>query len=190
MYISRATLEFERHWPPLDLEAGSIVWCMKRFHNYLWGTQFRIYTDHKSLEHFAKVSDKNARVKRWLNTIKAPYFPVFGIALTSKALSLTFLVTLGPMTTLRWRKTGKPRVALSSQQGSSQSPDRGKHAVQARGVRDRSREDSGGRRILSTSARGVEERQGGPSPQSGKHPLRAGRVRLRRREGGRSSEFV
>ena len=29
-YISRATLEFERHWTPLDLKAGSIVWAIKR----------------------------------------------------------------------------------------------------------------------------------------------------------------
>ncbi|CAB1117165.1 unnamed protein product [Ectocarpus sp. CCAP 1310/34] len=54
VFISRATLDSERHWTPLDLEAGSIVWCIKRLRGYLWGTKFRIFTDHKSLEHFAK----------------------------------------------------------------------------------------------------------------------------------------
>ena len=29
-YISRATLDSERHWTPLDSEAGSIVWDLKR----------------------------------------------------------------------------------------------------------------------------------------------------------------
>ena len=29
-YISRATLDSERHWTPLNLEAGSIVWALKR----------------------------------------------------------------------------------------------------------------------------------------------------------------
>ena len=29
-YISRATLGSGRHWTPLDLEAGSIVWSIKR----------------------------------------------------------------------------------------------------------------------------------------------------------------
>ena len=43
-YISRATHDSERHWTPLDLEAGSIVWVLKRLRGYLWGTKFRIYS--------------------------------------------------------------------------------------------------------------------------------------------------
>ena len=34
-YISRATLDSERHWTPRDLEAGSIVWALKRLRGYL-----------------------------------------------------------------------------------------------------------------------------------------------------------
>ena len=34
-YISRATVDSERHWTPLDLEAGSIVWGLKRLRGYL-----------------------------------------------------------------------------------------------------------------------------------------------------------
>ena len=48
-YISRATLDSERHWTPLDLEAGSIVWALKRFGGYLWGTKFRIFPDLNSV---------------------------------------------------------------------------------------------------------------------------------------------
>ena len=29
-HINRATLDSERHWTPLDLEAGGIVWALKR----------------------------------------------------------------------------------------------------------------------------------------------------------------
>ena len=36
-YISRAMLDSERHWTPLDLEAGSIVWAIKRRRVYIWG---------------------------------------------------------------------------------------------------------------------------------------------------------
>ncbi|CAB1110163.1 unnamed protein product [Ectocarpus sp. CCAP 1310/34] len=57
VFISRATLDSERHWTPLDLEAGSIVWCIKRLRGYLCGTKFRSFTNHKSLEHFAKVGE-------------------------------------------------------------------------------------------------------------------------------------
>ena len=34
-YISRATLDSERHWAPLNLEAGGIVWALKRLRGYL-----------------------------------------------------------------------------------------------------------------------------------------------------------
>ena len=34
-YISRATLDSERHWTPLDLEDGSTVWAIKRLRGYL-----------------------------------------------------------------------------------------------------------------------------------------------------------
>ena len=40
---SRATHESEHHWTPLDLEAGSIVWSIKRLRGYLWGTAFHIF---------------------------------------------------------------------------------------------------------------------------------------------------
>ncbi|MEP2272374.1 MAG: ribonuclease H family protein, partial [Marinobacter sp.] len=70
-YISRATLDSERHWTPLDLEAGSIVWAIKRLRGYLWGTKFPIFSDHKALESIGKVRDHNARVQRWLEFFTA-----------------------------------------------------------------------------------------------------------------------
>ena len=70
-YISRATLDSERHWTPLDLEADSIVWAIKRLRGYLWGTKFRIFSDHKALESIGKVGDHNARVQRWLKFFTA-----------------------------------------------------------------------------------------------------------------------
>ena len=65
-YISRSTLDSERHWTPLDLEAGSIAWALKRLRGYLWGTKFRISSDYKALESIGKVGNHNARVQRWL----------------------------------------------------------------------------------------------------------------------------
>ncbi|CAB1103321.1 unnamed protein product [Ectocarpus sp. CCAP 1310/34] len=71
VFISRVTLDSEHHWTPLDLEAGSIVWYIKRLRGSLWGTKFRIFTDHKSLEHFVKVGENNARVQRWQEFLTA-----------------------------------------------------------------------------------------------------------------------
>ena len=70
-YISRATLDSKGHWTPLDLEAGNIVWSIKRLRGYLWGTKFCICSDHKALENIGKVGDHNARVLRWLEFLTA-----------------------------------------------------------------------------------------------------------------------
>lgn len=40
------------------------MWFVKSMQKSLWGTQFRISTDRKSLEHFAKVSDTTASLSR------------------------------------------------------------------------------------------------------------------------------
>ena len=70
-FISRATLESERHWTPLDLEAGSIAGSINRLRGYLWGTTFRIVSDHKALESLAKVAEHKPRVQKWLELLTA-----------------------------------------------------------------------------------------------------------------------
>lgn len=71
LYISRATLNTKRHLTSLDLEAGSIVWCIKRLRGYLWGTRFQIFADHKSPGHFTKAGENSPRVQRWLEFLTA-----------------------------------------------------------------------------------------------------------------------
>ena len=56
-FISRATLDSERHWTPLDIEPGSIVWAIKRLRGYVWGTKFGMFSDQKALESIGKVRD-------------------------------------------------------------------------------------------------------------------------------------
>ena len=70
-YVSRATLDSERHWTPLELEADSIVWVIKRLRGYLWGTKFRIFSHPKALEKIEKFGDHNARVQKWLEHLTA-----------------------------------------------------------------------------------------------------------------------
>ena len=71
LFISRATLDFERSWTPLDLEAVSIVWAIERRRGHLWSTHFQIYSDHKAPENIAKIGEHNARVRRWLEFLSA-----------------------------------------------------------------------------------------------------------------------
>ena len=66
VYISRATIPSERNRTALDLEAGGIIWVLKRLRGYLWSIHFEIYTDHRALTSIAKVGEHNARVRRWL----------------------------------------------------------------------------------------------------------------------------
>lgn len=66
IYISRATNPAERNWTALDLEAGGIIWALRRLRGYLWSTHFEIYTDHQALTSIAKVGEHNARVQRWM----------------------------------------------------------------------------------------------------------------------------
>ena len=70
-YVRCATLFSEKHWTPLDCEACSIVWAIKRLRVYLWGTKFIIFWDHKALEENGIVGTHNAQVRRWLEYLTA-----------------------------------------------------------------------------------------------------------------------
>ena len=56
---------------PLDFEAGGIVWTLKRHHGNLWGSKFRILSDHKALESIGTVGNHSVRVQRWLKFLTA-----------------------------------------------------------------------------------------------------------------------
>ena len=70
-YISRATLNSERHWTPLDLENGSNVWVSNAFGDTSGARKFSVFSGHKALESIGKVGDHNARVQRWVEFLTA-----------------------------------------------------------------------------------------------------------------------
>ena len=76
VFISRATLDAERNWTPLDLEAGAIVWGVKRLREYLRGTKFCIISDNQALQNMHKISDHNPRVARWIEFLSAYQYTV------------------------------------------------------------------------------------------------------------------
>ena len=59
VFIRRTTIESERHWTPLDLEAGRIVWSIQRLRGYLWGNNFHIFLYHKALEGLDMIAEHN-----------------------------------------------------------------------------------------------------------------------------------
>ncbi|GJZ69398.1 reverse transcriptase domain-containing protein [Tanacetum coccineum] len=49
-----------------DLELGAVVFALKIWRHYLYGTKSVIYTDHKSLQHIFDQKELNMRQRRWL----------------------------------------------------------------------------------------------------------------------------
>ncbi|GKA70450.1 putative reverse transcriptase domain-containing protein [Tanacetum coccineum] len=55
--------------PPHDLELGAMVFVLKIWRHYLYGTKSVIYTDHKSLQYIFDKKDLNMRQRRWIELL-------------------------------------------------------------------------------------------------------------------------
>ncbi|GJZ51746.1 putative nucleotidyltransferase, ribonuclease H [Tanacetum coccineum] len=65
-YASRQLKIHEENYTTHDLELGSIVFSLKIWRHYLYGTKSVIYTDHKSLQHIFSQKELNMRQHRWI----------------------------------------------------------------------------------------------------------------------------
>ncbi|KAI3822823.1 hypothetical protein L1987_10421 [Smallanthus sonchifolius] len=52
-----------------DLELGAVVFALKIWRHYLYGTKSTIYTDHKSLQHIFEQKELNMRQRRWIELL-------------------------------------------------------------------------------------------------------------------------
>ena len=50
-YASRQLRIHERNYPTHDLELAAVVFALKVWRHYLYGVQFELFTDHKSLRY-------------------------------------------------------------------------------------------------------------------------------------------
>ncbi|KAK1432277.1 hypothetical protein QVD17_09172 [Tagetes erecta] len=69
-YASRQLKNNECNYPTHDLELAAVVFALKIWRHYLYGTKCTIYSDHKSLKYFFEQKDLNMRQRRWLELIK------------------------------------------------------------------------------------------------------------------------
>ncbi|GKD22218.1 putative reverse transcriptase domain-containing protein [Tanacetum coccineum] len=60
-YASRQLKIHEKNYKTHDLELGAVVFALKTWRHYLYGTKSVIYTDHKSLQHIFKQKELNMR---------------------------------------------------------------------------------------------------------------------------------
>nr|GEY64261.1 putative reverse transcriptase domain-containing protein [Tanacetum cinerariifolium] len=52
-----------------DLELGAIVFALKMWRHYMYGTKCVVFTDHKSLQHLLDQKEFNMRQRRWLELL-------------------------------------------------------------------------------------------------------------------------
>ncbi|KAI3724789.1 hypothetical protein L1987_64555 [Smallanthus sonchifolius] len=68
-YASRQLKIHERNYTTHDLELGAVVFALKIWRHYLYGTKCTIYTDHKSLQHIFEQKELNMRQRRWVELL-------------------------------------------------------------------------------------------------------------------------
>ncbi|GKD60451.1 putative reverse transcriptase domain-containing protein, partial [Tanacetum coccineum] len=56
----------EKNYTTHDLELGAVVFVLKIWRHYLYGTKSFIYTDHKILQHIFSQKELNMRQRRWI----------------------------------------------------------------------------------------------------------------------------
>ncbi|GJR53047.1 putative reverse transcriptase domain-containing protein [Tanacetum coccineum] len=68
-YASRKLKKHEKNYTTPDLELGAVVFALKIWRHYLYGTKSVIYTDHKSLQYIFDQKDLNMRQRRWIKLL-------------------------------------------------------------------------------------------------------------------------
>ncbi|KAJ9536067.1 hypothetical protein OSB04_un000770 [Centaurea solstitialis] len=68
-YASRQLKDHERRYPTHDMELAAVVFALKIWRHYLYGTKCQIFTDHKSLQHLFDQRELNMRQRRWLELL-------------------------------------------------------------------------------------------------------------------------
>ncbi|GJV60126.1 putative reverse transcriptase domain-containing protein [Tanacetum coccineum] len=68
-YASRQLKVYEKNYTTHDLELGAVVFTLKMWRHYLYGTKCVMFTDHNSLRHILDQKELNMRQRRWLELL-------------------------------------------------------------------------------------------------------------------------
>ena len=68
-YASRQLKVHERNYPTHDLELAAVIFALRIWRHYLYGTSFKLLTDHQSLKYIFTQKDLNSRQRRWLEML-------------------------------------------------------------------------------------------------------------------------
>nr|GFB79949.1 putative reverse transcriptase domain-containing protein [Tanacetum cinerariifolium] len=59
----------EENYTTHDLELGAVVFALRLWRHYLYGTKCTVYTDHKSLQYILDQKELNMRQRRWIELL-------------------------------------------------------------------------------------------------------------------------
>nr|GEV96106.1 putative reverse transcriptase domain-containing protein [Tanacetum cinerariifolium] len=68
-YASRQLKPHEENYTTHDLELGAVVFALKIWRHYLYGTKCIVFTDHKILQHILRQKELNMRQCLWLELL-------------------------------------------------------------------------------------------------------------------------
>ena len=58
----------------MELEAGWVVWSIRRLRRYSFGVYFLVFTDHQCLQQICKIGETKPRIQRWMEFLSAYNF--------------------------------------------------------------------------------------------------------------------
>jgi len=91
----------EKNYLTHDLELASVVFVLKIWRHYLYGSRVEVFSDHKCLKYLFDQKELNMRQRRWLEFLKDYYFQlsyhsgkasVVADALSRKSLHMSALM--------------------------------------------------------------------------------------------------
>nr|GEY72291.1 putative reverse transcriptase domain-containing protein [Tanacetum cinerariifolium] len=68
-YASRQLRTHEENYTTHDLELGAVVFALRLWRHYLYGTKCMVYTDHHSLQYILDQKELNMRQRRWIELL-------------------------------------------------------------------------------------------------------------------------
>ncbi|GJY10096.1 putative reverse transcriptase domain-containing protein [Tanacetum coccineum] len=68
-YASRQLEIHEKNYTTHDLELGAVVFALKIWRHYVYGTKCTVFTDHKSLQYILDQKELNMRQRRWFELL-------------------------------------------------------------------------------------------------------------------------
>ncbi|GJS57748.1 putative reverse transcriptase domain-containing protein [Tanacetum coccineum] len=68
-YASRQLKTHEENYTTHDLELGAVVFALRLWRHYLYGTKCVVYTDHQSLQYILDQKELNMRQRRWIKLL-------------------------------------------------------------------------------------------------------------------------